>query len=731
LSLERPALGWLILGWTAWAVLPWYAAGGWIPALTSGAGPGLVEALAGRWWLLVTGLPLLPASWAALREAPRAVRGTWLASSGVVGAGLLLAQGFLIDHRGWTLALPGVLFGEVTGQGAVGLGALCLLAAYLGLLAHGLARRGLFAGDTFLSASVVFIATAIGLLILYPLSLVGLAMFYDRGAFAPETFIARATAPAVWAVACIGGGGSCGTAINTVGLGLATATSSTVLGLAFALVALRTGFPFKRLLRLFGILPIITPPFVIGLSLILLFGRAGIATNFVADLLGIAPSRWIYGFMGVWIAQVLSFTPLAFLVLVGVLQAMNPTLEEAAQTLRATSGQVLRTVTLPLLAPGLANAFLLCFIESLADFGNPLVLGGGFRVLSTEIFFAVVGAQYDPGRAATLGLVLLSLSLGAFFLQRALLARRAFVTVTGKGDAGSPVALPVTVARAATGIVLAWAAFTLAVYLIIMFGGFVELWGRNWSPTLRHYERAFGFAWDESGLRLIGGAWPSLFTTLWICAVAAPLTAGAGLLAAYVLQRRQFPGRGILEFMTLLCFATPGTVVGLSYIIAFNTPPFEMTGTALILILSFVSRNLPVGVRAGMASLSQIDKSLDEASLTLRAGTAGTLRRVVMPLIKPAIVAALIYGFVGAVTAVSAVIFLVSARYDLATSYIIRRVDNADYGVAIAYCSVLILVMVGAIALIQLFVGERATGRRPAAATEPDATLGAPQWTRA
>ena len=180
------------------------------------------------------------------------------------------------------------------------------------------------------------------------------------------------------------------------------------------------------------------------------------------------------------------------------------------------------------------------------------------------------------------------------------------------------------------------------------------------------------------------------------------------------LDRQRFYGRDAFEFGTMLSFAIPGTVIGVSYILAFNVPPMELTGTGAILVICFVFRNMPVGVRAGVAAMSQIDQNLDEASLTLGARSFTTLRKVVLPLLRPAIVAALVFGFVRAMTAISAVIFLVSADYDMATSYIIGRVENSDFGLAICYSSVLILVMLSAILLIQVGVGKRILGRRDA-----------------
>ena len=209
-----------------------------------------------------------------------------------------------------------------------------------------------------------------------------------------------------------------------------------------------------------------------------------------------------------------------------------------------------------------------------------------------------------------------------------------------------------------------------------------------------------------------GAAWNSFWTTLQISIISAPLTGGLGLLTAYILVRQNFFGKNAFEFLTMLSFAIPGTVIGIGYILAFNVPPIEITGTGVILVVCFIFRNMPTGIRAGIAAMSQLDPSLDEASLTLGAKSWTTLRKVLLPLLRPAIVAALVFSFVRAMTAISAVIFLVSADYDMATSYILGRVENADYGIAIAYSSVLILVMLSAIFLIQFLVGKRELGRR-------------------
>jgi iron(III) transport system permease protein len=189
-------------------------------------------------------------------------------------------------------------------------------------------------------------------------------------------------------------------------------------------------------------------------------------------------------------------------------------------------------------------------------------------------------------------------------------------------------------------------------------------------------------------------------------------TAALGIMTAYLLNRHRFAGRDAFEFLTMMSFAIPGTVIGISYILAFNTPPIQITGTAIIMVIAFVFRNMPVGIRAGIASLSQVDRSLDEASLTLGASSATTVRRVILPILRPAIAVSMVYAFVRAITSVSAVIFLVSGEYNLATVYIVGRAEYGEYGLAIVYSAVLIVIMLLALIGIQAAVGERRIGRR-------------------
>ena len=699
-------------------VVPWYQVRSgffsfsWAGDMVSNEAlwPAVLQLFEGRVQLIPAVLMLVTAL--MLRQKNQSARrGTLLALVGVIGLACLVLQGVLIGLRGWSLPALSA-FGEIAGQPAFGAGAVIVALCFCGLFAFGLAEAGKLKGDAFVLGAITVLVLLVTVFVAYPILSMFAGAFQDfRGNFTTAGVAKNITDPAIWSLSCLSGGGACGVAWRTVFLAVCTAAGSTFLGLIFALAATRTNMPFKKGLRLLTVLPIITPPFVIGLALTMIMGRAGFVTIFLNETFGVELGRWIYGLPGIWLAQVLSFTPIAFLVLIGVVEGISPSMEEASQTLRAGRWRTFRRVTLPLAAPGLANAFLIGFIESMADFGNPLILGGNGGVLSTEIFFAVVGAQHDPARAAILAIILLCFTLSAFLAQRLWLSGRNFSTVSGKGDGGRHAALPRALQSVVVSVAVIWSAFTLFIYGMILFGGFVKIWGLDHSLTFEHYTRAFSISFENG---FTGVAWGSFWTTMGIALVAAPLTAAVGLLTAWLIVRQRFAGKGVFEFALMMSFAIPGTVIGISYLMAFNLPPLQMTGSALILIFCFVFRNMPVGVRGGVAAMSQIDGSLDEASLTLGAGSARTLRRVILPLLKPAILAALVYSFVRAITSISAVIFLVSAKYNMATAYIVGLVENGEYGVAIAYSSVLILVMITVIGGFQLFVGERRLRRAPA-----------------
>jgi iron(III) transport system permease protein len=694
-------------------LLPWTAtresffAFDWIADLGTTNGSAIAQAVHGKIWLIPLILPLLAILKDSVRKTSAQRPSSWLlyGSLGVLAWLALIA--FSINLRGWTWSIPAELFGDLPSRNpGLGAGAWMLGLAATMLFCCGLARRGAFAGDTHPACAVGLVSSILALFVAYPLVRIGISAFETpKKVLAPALFLERLLKPEIWTPG--------GVVMSTMLLGICSGAASTLLAACFAILTERTRAPGLRALRGVSILPIITPPFVIGLAIILLFGRNGALSHALETLFGITPTRWIYGFQGVLFAQVLSFTPIAYLVIVGVVRGLNPALEEAAQTLHTKPLRLFFTVTLPLAMPGLTNAFLVCFIESLGDFGNPLLLGGNLNVLSTSIYFDVVGARADQGAAAVLSLILLLSVMILFLLQRRLMAGKAYTTISGKGQSGRAAELPSGVVVVAIMIALPWAALTLILYGTVMVGGFVENLGLSDAFTLQHYKDAFEVTFPDGLPQFTGQAWDSLFTTLILAAIASPLTAVVGLISAHTLRRYRFRGRDLFELGTLMAAAVPGTVLGIGYILAFNNPPLELVGTSAIVILSFVVRNMGVGVRAGIAGLAQLDPSLEEASAMLRASSFRTLRMVVAPLLRPAIIAALVYGFVSAMTSVSAVIFLVSPGVMLSTVYIVNVAEAGTYGIALAAASILILVMLLVIFGISRLVGQPVM-RRPA-----------------
>jgi iron(III) transport system permease protein len=377
---------------------------------------------------------------------------------------------------------------------------------------------------------------------------------------------------------------------------------------------------------------------------------------------------------------------------------MNVAMEEAAETLGANRWHILRTVIWPLARPGLANAFLLVAIESLADFGNPVIIGGGRPYLATQIYFAYTGGS-GPNVAAVFGVTLLVMTLTIFLAQYLWLGRGSYVTVTGKPGQGLARALPPALDYAVTGIFAVWVLLIVLLYGSVAVGSVTRLWGFDYTFTLDHLK----------GLSPTG--WHVFRTSAALSLIAALPSTAVGLIIGYIVTRYAFRGRAVLEFASMLSFATPGTVMGIGYILAFNTGALLFTGTELIIILAFIFRNMPVALRAGVAAITQIDRSLEEASTMLRAGSATTFRRIVLPLVRGAILSGLIFSFVRAMTAISQVVFLTTPRTSLATTQILAYINYGTVGLGAALSWLLVAFM--ALVILALYaVSNRLGGRQ-------------------
>jgi iron(III) transport system permease protein len=657
--------------------------------------------------------------------------------------------------------------------------------------------------------------------------------------------------------------------MDTMTMGLVTAIFGTLVGFIFAYAIVRCSPPAKGLVHWLALLPTVSPPFALALSMILLFGRNGLITKKLLGIEYVQGMNDIYGLDGLVIVQTITFFSVAYLILRAMLERLNPSMEEAAASLGASRLHIFRTVTLPLLIPGIAGSFLLLFVESLADLGNPLFIAGNKTVLSAQIFLAVIG-EYDYQKASALSLVLIIPTLLLFMLQRYYVNRRSYISVTGK-PSGAQITEKDPIIRWAFILVsYLICAFVILLYVTIIYGSFSTAWGVDFTPTLRH--------WSMTITRGV----EAILDTTFLSAMATPFAAILGMVIAWLVVRKNFSGKEALDFSSNLGGAIPGTILGIGFVMTFSKPPltlsavvyallavffvlvvgrdarerlvmlligtaagvflsklatarlyyllgglylvlglllvlarkkllvglfaallgvyvmstnwadmiskpiaaysrsiergfwsnaifqfadhikvliqpppalfaivlvlvgvlflqglksraprllggilaltipcamffmgapFSLVGGAYIIMAAFIVRSLPASVRAGVASLQQIDPSIEEASNILGADAQYTFRKVTLPLILPALLAGLIFSFTRHMTSLSAIIFLVSAKWRIVTASILSEWEQGGVSIAAAYSTLIIIFVMIAIAVLNILTKRLFRGR--------------------
>jgi iron(III) transport system permease protein len=474
------------------------------------------------------------------------------------------------------------------------------------------------------------------------------------------------------------------TLLNTLAVSGLSTIGGVLLGLVFAFALVRTNMPLKGFFMLMAILPLITPPFLGAFSFILLFGRMGLINQWLQSVFGF--QFIIYGWHGVVLANIITFFPMAFLVLISNLSAIDPRLEEAAEDLGASFWRVLRTVTLPLLVPGIFSSAILVFMFNLSAFGTPALLEGGklfyrgVSMLAPEAIIQILG-MFDWGMGTTLAMAMLVPSVLLFVWQERYVSRRSFVTVTGMPSAFSDRPTPPAVKWSLFALCLGTSVVILAMYAVIVGAAFTRTWGVNYSFTWRHFETA------------LGASRGSIQNSIVLSLAGALAAAGLGLLIGYMVVRKDFPGKKGLDFVSMLPYALPGIIFGLGFAVAFNRGLLVLTGTWAIIFLNHAIRRMPFALRSSVASLQQIDPSLEEASADLGASWPRTFFRITLPLLKPSLYAGITFSFIKTMTDITAVIFLVSPRWKLMSIDIYNYVMAGRLGVAAALSTIMVAVV--------------------------------------
>ena len=550
-------------------------------------------------------------------------------------------------------------------------------------------------GDPILVTTIVVLITFLTLFILYPLAILLVDSFVGDGGFSFNVFKRIFQMPTFTHAIT-----------NTLKVGFLVGILSTLVGLLFAYVEVyvRMGKFTGGLFKVVSMLPVVSPPFVLSLSMIMLFGKAGIITRFLLKIY----DNSVYGFWGIAIVQTLTFFPVCYMMLKGLLKNIDPSLEEAARDMGASRWKVFTSVTFPLLLPGLGNAFLVTFIESIADFANPMIIGGSYDTLATTIYLQITGA-YDKAGAAAMAVVLLCITLAMFAVQKYYLERKTAATLTGKASRGRMLITDRSVRVPLTVLCSLVALFVIMMYICVPIGACFPTWGYKFFPlTGKWFKLVFTRYHGFQAFR------DSFILSL----ISAPITALLSMIISYLVVKRNFKSKGFIEAVSMLAMAVPGTVLGVGYIRGFSGGLFHsgflqgLYGTGLILIIVFVVRSLPTGTRSGISALRQIDKSIEESAYDMGADSFRVFMTVTLPLIKDSFLSGLVTAFVRSITAISAIILLVTPQFLLITVQINEFAEKGSYSLACAFATILIVITYGSVLLMNLVTKHFGTSRK-------------------
>ena len=551
-------------------------------------------------------------------------------------------------------------------------------------------------GDPIMVTTIVVLIAFLTLFILYPL-----AILLVDSVYGPDTGLTTSIFQRIFGMKTFR------TSItNTLKVGFAVGLISTAVGLLFAYVEEYVKVRSKLMGGLFQVvsmLPVVSPPFVLSLSMIMLFGKAGIITRFLLKIY----DNNVYGFWGIVVVQSLTFFPVCYMMLKGLLKNIDPSLEEAARDMGASRFRVFTTVTLPLILPGLGNAFLVTFIESIADFANPMLIGGSYDTLATTIYLQITGA-YDKQGAAAMAVVLLTITLAMYLVQKYVLEKKTATTLTGKASRGRMLIEEKSVTVPLTVFCCLVALFVIVMYICVPFGALFKTWGYDFHLTTKWFKLVFT---RYKGLK----AFKDSFL---LSLASAPITALLSMIISYLVVKRNFKSKGFIEFVSMLAMAVPGTVLGVGYIRGFVNGVFGtgflsgIYGSAVILIIVFVVRSLPTGTRSGISALRQIDKSIEESAYDMGANSFQVFMTVTLPLIKDSFLSGLVTAFVRSITAISAIILLVTPQFLLITVQINEFAEKGSYGIACAFATILIAITYGSVLLLNLSMKFFGTSRK-------------------
>jgi iron(III) transport system permease protein len=470
---------------------------------------------------------------------------------------------------------------------------------------------------------------------------------------------------------------------NSLAVSIVATLLTIVLAYGFAYPLHRARLPGAGVFRFIALLPLFAPSLVQAMGLVFLLGRNGLVNRTFG--LGIN----VYGFWGIVIANVFYAFPHALLILSAALAVADARHYESARMLGASDWRIFRTVTLPATRYGLASAVFVVFTIVITDFGNPMVIGGDYTVLATEIYNQVSGqANFQMG--TVVGMILLLPAAVAVIVEKAI-ARRQHASLAAQF-------VPLVVRpsrRRDTAWLLYVALVSLAILTIVVTviaASLVRLWPYRMTPTLHHYRFDV-----QNGI-----------TPLWTSIEASLMAAAIGVVvvvaAAWALHRFQGLVTRFLYFLAIVPAAVPGMVLGLGYILAFNNPAnpvYLIYDTVLILAICNVYHYHAQGFLVATTAVKQVSRTFDEASATLGAGYLRTLGRVTLPIIWPAVVSVGVFFFMRSMVTLSALIFLYTAATQVAAVSVLLLDEAGQMSQAAAFSTCIMAVVITSLLVFQ------------------------------
>ena len=482
--------------------------------------------------------------------------------------------------------------------------------------------------------------------------------------------------------------------INSLYLSTLATIGALALGTSLAFAVARYPLPGKAFLRTAANLSLLSPPFIGAYSWIVLFGRMGLVNRALGTIGWELPT--IYGWRGILLVFIVQYFPFVFLLVSAALRSVDQSIEDAALSLGSPPRRTLCTAILPILAPSLTAGGLLVFMGTMADFGTPMIIGEGLRTLPTLMygeFMNELGG--NPAMASTLGSLLILVNTVALMAQRYYAFRKAYNVVCIQ---------PLRVQRMGRARMLLLTAFAYAVVVVAIIPSLTIIIS-SFMPTKGPVMYA-GFSLHS--YQVIFHMVPrAIANTFGLTALSVVLDVLLGVLVAYLLARRRSRVHAVLDSLIMLAYAIPGTVVGVGLIVVYNRPPIILTGTWVILLVSYFIRHLPYPVRSCTAMLQQIDVRVEEASISLGVPPFRTFVKVTIPLMFPAILSGAALAWMTTIGELSSSILLYSGPWATMSVAIFTEVFSNHFGTASALASILILAAFIPLFLTYRFLGER------------------------